>query len=261
VLAFGQAAVAVFLVFLLVFFFGTFRTGQQNLLGSGSDAFPDFQQLGSFVVALIAVCALGAWCAFRANRGLLLTGPVVLLLGLVILWIAASPGLQISFGLFGLLASLIAGVAALLQVALLAPQSRLVLMRPELRWWQQAERKPVSLLVRLDAGDAKHNMISYDASETGLFLCMSDDDKMEPAKWAGHVERGDPVELEITDPQGGSAKLVAEICRIQVRSEGGYPRGFGVRFVDPSGPQYDAYQRMLRAVKLIRSRERGSNGK
>lgn len=145
-------------------------------------------------------------------------------------------------------------VAGFLHLLLFWPSSRAVLVHPSRRWWLQAKRRSLSYPVRLNAGDASLDLVAFDASETGIFLQMQPKADTPARLLASLVERDDPVELVVdVGLAGEEICLGAEVSRLQLKAEGGYPPGLGLRFVSRHGPSYQRFRALLQRLP---SRER-----
>ena len=242
VLTSGQLLVVILMLLVLNFAWSEGDMPATNLAGN----------LGMGILLLVVSCLIGAWMSSFGSRFMVLTGLIVLSSSALVIETLRDPEVAESLGHGAFPIMAITGAALLLQVCLLAPSSLAVIRNPKERWWMQAVRKVLNIPVRLNAGDVSFDLVSFDASETGMFLSYGDDAAATPRGLGGLVERGDPIEVAFDLGQrGGLVTLEAEISRIQLRPDGGYPTGCGVRFLSPTGPGYASYVRLVNEAQVV----------
>jgi hypothetical protein len=208
------------------------------------------------VLATSLLCFCGAFLASLGSRYTIVTGVGVVACTLWFFLAGVPIGISDSGVSLQNLILAVCFLVSVLQGALLFPGSLRVLAEPERRWWLQSERKSLVVPVVLNAGDVSLQLVSYDASETGLFLCKSPTGVDQAQVFARLVERGDPVELQLQGEAGHSPfSLEAEVSRIQTRAEGGYPVGIGVRLVTTEGANHERYLALLRDLRGVSAQQ------
>lgn len=109
---------------------------------------------------------------------------------------------------------------------LLHPKARQSLLKPDTRWWLQAERRVMSLpteihTVRGDFGALR----TFDLSESGAFVGCDE-------QALGKLAVGDYCSLNIRISEYKRVKCMAKIVRVSEGNVGKYPKGIGLHFED-----------------------------
>lgn len=116
----------------------------------------------------------------------------------------------------------------LVNLPLLQSPVRQALRHPERRWWRRAERKRIHIPIVLGGvSEARIKGMSYDLSQTGVFVPMDHFGEAGPPKW--HKDREIPVHLRLSEEL--ELKCYGRIVR-QAEAKGTYPAGVGIEFVD-----------------------------
>jgi hypothetical protein len=110
---------------------------------------------------------------------------------------------------------------ALFHLPFLNPKLLVLFLNPELRWWRRAQRKNLAMPVVLTTqDDIALDLETFDISETGLFVPLSENGKV-----------ADDVDLKI-----GGLFLPTVSCRGRIvrrtHARGRYPAGLGIQFVN-----------------------------
>lgn len=173
--------------------------------------------------AMAVVFTLMAMASFKVNKILLALIPFASSLVFVNNWVVQAYGSDYS-PVQTLFASVcFSGLCATFYL----PKFNLMLQDSKHRWWIPKPRFKQSLPVQILYDDQKINGISFDISETGIFV--QEDHLTELSK----IHVGEVLTMQINLPQG-LITCEAQVVRKSRLKEGNYPAGVGLKFIQPS---------------------------
>ncbi len=126
-------------------------------------------------------------------------------------------------------------------VPLLTPEHLKLLQDSRMRWWLSATRAEVLVPVQVEVKNKQILGLTYDLSDTGVFLTFSSTDQLER-----EFDKLEQIDFKMKIGQLESFHCQAHVVRISQDQRGAYPAGIGLRFANTTETQRQALRNFVK---------------
>lgn len=194
-----------------------------------------FRSLTTLNVIMAALCLASAVTAYHVHRSFYYLLPVTIMTVLYNNWWVGSVGFNFSFTQ----TSVASAGFIILCTALLEKKALKVLLNPKLKWWDVALRQKVEIPVSLiKIRGQSLTKTAFDISESGLFLQGLEKQELE------RYRIGEYLDVCLHFSEIIRIRCQAKIVR-KADSNGMYPAGLGLQFIDSQGTARAKIQRLI----------------
>ncbi|MEW6055513.1 MAG: PilZ domain-containing protein [Bdellovibrionota bacterium] len=207
---------------------------------------------------VMCLSVMSAFLVYRASPWMIAAIPVLTTAVLHNNWLVAEIGSDYPPFLVGTAT----GVFLLMMGMLMSKEIRALIVNPHLRWWYTPRRFRTELPVRLRVlgknpfqltarSQREFSTATYDLSEQGVFVLPPEDMQAELA----NLNEGAVCSIKVSFQKFRVLECQAQVVRIS-QGHGGYPPGFGLRFLGMSAQKKRLLHEYLKQISHLPSETR-----